>query len=101
MPQTKRANLHIGSQQYKNITKNIKTRLNWLRNDKLRIEAQEINEYANNRQIEELFRSIKADNATFKETTRRIGCDPHKLKQHFNHFNHDRGFRFHKETTGY
>ena len=82
-----RANLHIGSQQYKNITKNIKKRVNWLRNEELRIEAEEINEYANNRQIEELFRRIKADNSTFKKTTRRIGCDPHKLKQHF--VNHD------------
>ena len=85
-----RTNLHIGSQQYKNITQNIKKRVNWLQNKKPRIEAEEINEYANNRQIKELFKSMKADNSTFKETTRRIGCDPHKLKQHFvNHFNHD------------
>ena len=33
---------------------------------------------------------MKVDNSNYKETTRRIGCDPHKLKQHIvNHFNRD------------
>ena len=42
-----RGTLSIGAHLYKIVTKNIKRRVNWLRNEKLRLEAEEINdEYA-------------------------------------------------------
>ena len=83
-----RTNHDMQSPQYKKVSKAIKKRVTWLRNEKLRSEAEEINEYANTREIEELFRSIKADGSTFKNTRHKSGCDPAQLKQHFiNHFN--------------
>ena len=85
-----RAKLTIGTPPHKIVTKQIKRRVNWLRNEKLRIEADEINIYANNRQIEELFRGIKSDSSTFKTTSRKNGCEPNKLKQYFmEHFNQE------------
>ena len=46
--------------------------------------------YANNRKVEELFRSIKSDNSTFKDTNRKVGCETSELKQHFiKHFNYE------------
>ena len=51
-------------------------------------EADEINEFATKRQVEELFKSIKSDGSTFKNTKRANVCDPEKLKDYFrNHFN--------------
>ena len=79
----------IASIDYKETTKKIKKRVTRLRNEKLEMEAAEINEYANSRQVEELFRSIKADGSTFQDSRRKNGCDPFKLKEHFmKHFNH-------------
>ena len=43
------------------ITKKTKKRVKLLRNEKLRQEAEEINDFANNRQVEELFRSVTSD----------------------------------------
>ena len=57
-------------------------------NEKLCLEAKEVNEHANKREIKELFRSIKADDSTFKNTHHKSRCDPAKLKHHFmQHFN--------------
>ena len=77
------------SLEYKITSKKIKKRVGQLRNEKLRIEAHEINDYASKRQVEELYRTIKADGSTFKCIRREEGCDPVKLKEHFKqHFNH-------------
>ena len=85
-----RLKLSMNSPEYKAATKNIKKRVNHLRNEKLCVEAEEINHHANKREIEGLFRSIKADGSTFKNTKRKEVCDPEKLKNHFQkHFSLD------------
>lgn len=78
-----------GSQVYRTLTKKIKKRVNKLRNDKMKQEAEEINQFATNREVEELFRSFKSDGSTFKTTKRKNGCDQDKLKKYFEkHFSH-------------
>lgn len=78
-----------GSQIYRTLTKKIKKRVNKLRNDKMKQEAEEINQFATNREVEELFRSFKSDGSTFKTTKRKNGCDQDKLKEYFEkHFAH-------------
>ena len=58
-----------------------------LRNEKLKKEAEEINQFANKRQIENLFRAFKDDNHAFKTPFKSTKCDPTKLKDYFyNHF---------------
>ena len=57
----KRTQSDIQSLEHKIISKKIKKRVGYLRNVKLRIEAEEINYYASKRQVEELYRTIKAD----------------------------------------
>ena len=50
-------------------------------------EAKEINQFANKRQIENLFRAFKDDNHAFKTPFKSTKCDPTKLKDYFyNHF---------------
>ena len=70
------------------MTKKIKTCVNSLRNNKLQQEAEEINEHANRRQVEELYRSMKSDGANFQNIQYKHQCDPAKLKEYFfKHFN--------------
>jgi hypothetical protein len=84
-----RSKFSLGTTEFKSITKNIKKRVSFLRNEKLRLEAEEINKYASKREVEELFRAIKTDDSTFKNIKRKVVCDPIKLKNHFEkHFNH-------------
>ena len=78
-----------GSQIYRTLTKKIKKRVNKLCSDKLKQEAEEINQFATNREVEELFRSFKSDGSTFKTTRQKNGCDQDKLKEYFEkHFAH-------------
>ena len=85
----KKTQSDIQSIEHKIISKKIKKRVGQLRNEKLRIEAGEINDYASKRQVEELRRTIKADGSTFKNKRQKIECDPTKLKEYFKqHFNH-------------
>ena len=83
-----RANLERGTTLYKDISKKIKKRVGWLRNEKLKMEAEELNKFANKRQIENLFRKFKDDNHAFKSSsTSKEKCDPAMLKQYFrDHF---------------
>ena len=82
-----RSRMNMGSLAYKELSKKIKRRIALLRNEKLRREAEEINDYANFRQIEELFRNIKSDGSTFKNIHHKLECDIDKLQTHFmNHF---------------
>ena len=84
----RRAQFDNQSLKHKISSKKIKKRVGQLRNEKLRIEAEEINDYASKRQVEELYRTIKADGSTFKNTRQKIECDPTKLKEYFKqHFN--------------
>ena len=71
-------------------SKKIKKRTQYLRNIKMQQEADEINVNATKRQVEELFKTIKADGSTFKATKRGNACDPEKLRNFFeNHFTSD------------
>ena len=82
-----RSNTQKTDGAYKHISRKIKKRVQQLRNLKMQREADEINEFATKRQVEELFKSIKSDGSTFKTVKRTSGCDPAKLKEYFqNHF---------------
>ena len=81
-----RSTLDRVSDQYKFLSKRIKKRIRHLRNDKLKAEAEELNKFANKRQVENLFR-IFDDNHAFKSVSKNTKCDPGKLKEYFyNHF---------------
>ena len=51
-------NCETGTMHYKELTKRIKKRVKYVRNQRLQKEADEINEYANRRKIEDMFRKI-------------------------------------------
>ena len=68
---------------YKKVTKSIKSRIRKLKNEKLRAEAEELNNYAEKREIERLFKSFKNDGSTFRNVTEKESCDPHKLQEYF------------------
>ena len=57
--------------------------MNKLRNAKLQQEADEINHFAAKREVQDLFRSFKADGSTFKSTKRKNRCDQEKLREFF------------------
>ena len=80
-----RMETNMRTTQYKELTKCIKKRVKQLKNDRLREEAEKINEYANKRKIEQLFKEIKSKNSAFKELRSTSTCDPDKLKKHFEH----------------
>ena len=69
--------------EYKILTRNLKKRINHLRNVTLSQEADEINENANRRQVEELYRKMKNTNTTFKKLPEMQQCDPAILTQYF------------------
>ena len=78
----------FGSNEYKLFTRKIKTRIKHIRNEKLKREAEDINENTSRRQIEELYRRMKTDTMTFKNLREKEKCDPQKLKKYFiSHFN--------------
>ena len=52
-------------------------------NNKFTKEANEINEFASRRKVEELYRSFKSDNSSFTETKAKKRCDLMKLREHF------------------
>lgn len=82
-----RSSLTKGTEAYKKATKLIKKRVQFIRNQKLRREAELINQHATRRETEELFRNMKGDHSSFKSTKRNKKCDTEKLKQHFfDHF---------------
>ena len=68
---------------YKKLTKSIKSRIMKLRNDKMRSEADEINNFATKREIERLFKSFKNDGSTFRNIKEGKGCNPQKLTEYF------------------
>ena len=74
--------LQKNSVTYKRLSRLIKKRVNVLRNERISQEANEINEYANRRKIEDLYRSFKSDNSTFREVKVKKQCDPLKLKEY-------------------
>lgn len=85
---SQRQNLHKDDIAYKKLTKAIKKRTTHLRNEKLQREAENINEYASRKQVEDLYRNMKIGNTSFKKLHRKSRCNPVKLKKHFmSHFN--------------
>jgi len=62
-----RSKLDRGSKEYLTKSKEIKKRIQFLRNEKLKSEAEDINRYANQKEIEKLFRSIKKESTAFKD----------------------------------
>ena len=63
----------------------VKKRIKHLRNEKLREETDDINENANQRQVEELYKNIKDGSTTFKIILKKQVCDPYKVTEHFRH----------------
>ena len=53
---------------YKELTKSIKKRVNKLKNEKLKEEADSIDRFATSKQIEEMYKSFKQDTNGFKQT---------------------------------
>ena len=83
-----RRNVQVKTDVYKQLTKKLKKRVNLLRNKKLADEANEINEHACRRDIENLYRCMNTNGNTFGEIKRKKTCDPNLLKNHFvKHFN--------------
>ena len=77
----------IGTEEFKNATKLIKSRVRVLRNEKFKQKAAEIDEFTKHRQVDELYKSFKSDNTSFKEYKSTKKCDPSKLKEFFSkHF---------------
>ena len=84
---TQRQKLQKHSPEYKSLTRAVKKRIVHLRNEKLRQEAEEINENVNRRQVEELYKNFKEGYTTFVKVNEKH-CDTHKLKDYFKaHFN--------------
>ena len=80
--------MNVQSVPYKEKTNAIKKRIKTLRNEKTKLEAENINNFASKREIEELCRCFKNDNESFAKSKKSSGCDPTKLKDYFkNHFN--------------
>ena len=76
-----------GGADFKRLTKLIKRRVNHLRNEKIKAEADIINEHANRKEVEQLFRKFKSDNSSFKNEKPISKCEPSKLKAYFHkHF---------------
>ena len=76
------------SEEYKLLTKKLRKRIRFLRNEKLRQEANDINMRAQKREIEALFRSFKDDKSNFASVRNEVQCEPAKLKTYFiEHFN--------------
>ncbi len=69
------------SNTYKLLTKKIKKRVRYLRNDRLRREAEQINSHATRRQTEELFCLMKNNDSSFKSLKNTGKCEPQKLKK--------------------
>ena len=85
-----RQSYNFQSDRYKEATKKIKKRVKFLRNEKLRNEANEINEHANRREVEQLYRRMKSNDSALKTIKSNNKCDPSILRKHFyQHFNRE------------
>ena len=62
--------------------KKVRKHIRHLKNLKLKQEANEINSHAMKREVEELFRCVKSDGSTFKNTKSSNKCDPEALGKH-------------------
>ena len=78
-----RSQLQKNSDEYKLMTKKLRKRIRFLRNEKLQQEANETNMRAQKREIEALFRSFKNDQSSFKAVRDKTQCDTGQLKTYF------------------
>ena len=69
--------------QYVKVSRRIKSRIRKLKNEKLRLEADELNSFATKKEIEALYKSFKSEGSTFREMKRKNNCDPQKMKEYF------------------
>ena len=65
------------------LTRRIKKRVRYLRNQQLKDEADDIDERSEKRDIEGLYRSFKNQTTAFKTIRTQSQCDPVKLREHF------------------
>ena len=79
----RRKHFERGSEEFKNATKLVKSRVRKLKNEKFRKEAEEIDKYTRYRQVDQLYKAFKSDNSAFKEYRSEKKCDPSKLKEYF------------------
>jgi len=70
-----------GSDMYKRQTNLIKKRARKVKNEFLKSYADEINNFLIQRKIEELCRSLKKDNGTFRDSGTRSSCDPISIRK--------------------
>ena len=85
-----RQNVEKNSDEYKELTKKLKKRIKFLKNQRLKQEANNINMFATNGEIEQLYKSFTTDTSPFVNNSPTKKCDPLKLKQHFQkHFDRD------------
>ena len=78
-----RAKVVNASVEYQKITKLIKSRIRKLKNEKMRVEAEELNSYATKREIEALYKTFKSDSSAFRNVKQTNDCDPQKMKEYF------------------
>ena len=78
-----RSGITRNSEEYKEITKKLKKRIQLLKNLRLSKEAETLNNYSSKKEIEKLYRSIKSDSSAFRKIYDKQQCDPLKLKEYF------------------
>jgi len=78
-----RYTMEKGGDVYIRQTKLIKKRARKLKNEFLKSYADEINNLSNQRKTEELCRSFKNNNVTFRDSRVRKSCDPMSLRNYF------------------
>ena len=71
----------LGTEEFKNTTKLIRSRVRVLKNEKFKQKAAEIDEFTKHHQVDELYKSFKSDNSSFKEYKSAKKCDPSRLKE--------------------
>jgi phage terminase large subunit-like protein len=59
--------------------------VSYLKNERLKCEAESINQFAAKREIEDLFKTAK-DNSTFQKVKTITKCPPVKLKDYFQQY---------------
>lgn len=71
------------SERFKYLTTLIKKRIRKLRNDKLKQEAAELDEFATTKKLEAMYKSFKHESNGFRDTRTEAKCDEQKLKEFF------------------
>ena len=78
-----RSRFQKGSDLYIRHTKLIKKQVSKARNDYLKTYAEEINTLSSKKETEQLCRLFKNSSDTFRDSRKRSGCEPERLRNHF------------------